>query len=798
MNIGSFFKNLTNFQFPYNIGSTPYHSTPLWDLYEGIRKRDSYPVTVFKGKNVPNGQMGSEVNELIQHAAHMSKVIRVPGVCPVLDVFDETGSDDVFVVTEAVQPLSPQLSSQKIKSQGLMLGLSDLFRLFEIIEPLFIMGNVSSDNIYTDKNGSWVLFGLECCFSKAKDKFDPFKFKDYVRIYNRFCNDGTSRGDELDPMIIDNVLLGQVVNQIFNKSQISIPTNWNKLIHGITQGKLSMKGFISNIKQSNIWQQDDMMSIYEELKELNIKNAKDKLLLMKRFENYYINCQDKDQFQYLTNGFMDNLIVPEITTTLKWITSVENGLQIYNNSLVKLLTILLDLVVHQSDKETAKIDNDIKELIYLSFKFSDRQIRFILLIYLPKLLSIFPPKTLDFSNRIFSFYLQGMLDTDKALRLQTLKTIPYILEEITERQLNNEILRTIAKTQVDPEEEIRTWTILVIVKISDKLTGISNRDNVLATIYTKSLKDPSIKTKLAALYGLRMSVDIFNVDVIANKVMSVIAPGLLDKDKIIRTKAKELFNIYLKKLESEAESQFPSDDNEGNDTTEEKEIRQYLKEFETYEKEDVNADMDGIIYEFMHGLTLNMNNDDMMAFEDEFTTASTTPAPGMQFSGATRQQSASSFNDNHAFKNNNNNNNKNNQDDDWDNGFDNDDNWEDNDYVSAQNDGWDDDKWDDGEDEPFVEPEPVKKSSILNRPRTATKPVKKSILSGSHKPSILGNHQINHTKPVTKRSILTKSHSIKSTITTTSTTKPSITRPKTTIKKLQEPKPSADDWDEEW
>lgn len=791
MNIGSLFKNLTNFQFPYSIGSTPYYSTPLWDLYEGTRKRDSYPVTIFKGKMNSNGSgVGNKANELILHAAHMSKVIRVPGVCPVLDVFDETGSDDIFVITEVVQPLQPQLSSRNINSQGILLGLSDLFRLFEIIDPLFIMGNLSTSNVYVDKNGSWVMFGFECCFGKGKDKFDQYKFKDYVRVWNQLCNDGNMRnGEELDPSIIDNVLLGQLVTQLFTLTELPLPPNWKTLITTITQGKLPTKNFISKIKQTSIWQQDEMLSIYEELKELNIKTSKDKLLLMKRFENYYIRCVDKQQFQGLTNGFIDNLIIPEITATLKWITSVENGLQTYNNSLVKLLTILLDLIIHQDiQKENGfKINDDIKELIYLSFKFSDRQIRFILLIYLPKLLTLFPKKTIDFSNRIFNFFLQGMLDSDKSLRLQTLKTIPYILEEITERQLNNEILRSIAKTQVDPEEEIRTWTILILVKISDRLTGISNRDNVLATIYTKSLKDPNTKTKLAALYGLKMSVDIFHVEVIANKVMSVIAPGLLDKDKIIRVKAKELFNIYLNKLETEADSQFATED-EG-ETEDDKEIIEYVKQFESYENEDVHQDMDVIITEFMQGLSLHMNSqDDLLSYQDGYNTGSTTPAP-VSFSGHTQQNSmgnngdvADSWNAETGDV-----------DDDWDNG---DDLWAGQDDTNTEfDDAWNDD---------IVESNSVRKSSILNKPRTTTTTTKKSILGSAMQThaqkkttSILSTHHKSKTTAPVKKSILSKQKPTHSSGSILSKSKPIIKKPAPSV--ASEPHDFQDDaWDDEW
>lgn len=647
MNIGSLFKNLTNYQFPYSIASEPYYTTPLWELYEGKRKADSEPVTIFKGRlsstnNTHNANIRlsmtfeQDLKRLVSHAAYMSKVIRVPGICSVLDVFDErNGSNDIFVVTEVVKPLQPQLISNAVNSQGILLGLFDLFKLFGVIDPLFIIGNLSINNIYVDKNGRWVLFGLECCFSKSDDKFDSFQFKDHIRLWNQVCNSNDQNtpfdledlSNSTEPHLIDSILLGHLINQIYTISGISVPKDLQSLIRSMIQGTLSMKRFIQQVEATNLWTRSELLLIYNELKELHIKTDKDKLILMKRFENYYVRCHDRKQFQGLTTGFIENLIIPEIVSTLKWIMSIDNGLQMFNGDLIKLLTILLDLIVQYHpvslNSDTVIINNDIKELIYLFFKANDRQIRFILLIFLPKLLDCLPTKTLDFSNRCFTFFLQGMLDTDKVLRLQTLKTIPYILEEITERQLNNEILRSIAKTQVDQEEDIRTWTVFVLIKISHRLTGINNRDSVLATIYTKSLKDPCVTTKMAALYGLEVSVDLFNVEVIANKILSVIAPGLLDKDKIIRMKAKELFSIYLKKLETEADLKFASSSGEnaeseekdiGNDTSV---IDNYIREFESTNADtDRNKVVDSIIEEFMNGLKSNKDESGFYDYQE--------------------------------------------------------------------------------------------------------------------------------------------------------------------------------------
>lgn len=808
MNIGSLFKNLTNFQFPYAIGAEPYYSTPLWELYEGTRKRDSYPVTIFKGRlsfdnnhHNTNFRMSmvteQDLKRLVSHAAHMSKIIRVPGICPVLDVFDDNNvSNDIFVVTEVVKPLQPQLISNKINSQGILLGISDLFKLFGIIDPLFIIGNLSINNLYIDKNGRWVLFGLECCFNKSKDKFDSFQFKDHIKIWNQICNNSDDNGnadtfdlenlyDSTEPWLLDSILLGRLINQLYTVSKLDIPKEWKPLIGSVSQGKLSMRGFIQKMETTNIWTQNELLHIYDELKELNIKTDKDKLILMKRFENYYLGCSNRQQFQGLTVGFIENLIIPEIVATLKWIISIDNGLQIFSNNLINLLTILLDLVVNQLISSNFNIiNNDIKELLYTFFKINDRQIRFILLIFLPKLIQLLPRKSLDFSGRCFTFFLQGMLDTDKTLRLQTLKTIPYILEEITERQLNNEILRSIAKTQVDPEEEIRTWTVFVVIKISNQLTGINNRDSVLATIYTKSLKDPCITTKLAALYGLKVSVDLFNVEVIANKILSVIAPGLLDKDKIIRMRSKELFNIYLKKLETESDLKFAksNDDNEKeNRSDNDNAIKDYIKEFESInDSTNENKTMDNIIDRFVNGLKLNREENE--TYNNSFSNVFVS--------------SQQPFNNAHTNTINN-------------------DIYGD---IIAEDDKWDDDFGFDNWDEPTT-------PSILNKPNinnSTKKSTSKTTISDNNnklkkKTSILGNIQLRSNKPINKKSTLNQSnhpnennkpksilgnHVIKSKgVTMTKTTNYSHVVKKAVKKekvKEQQQEDYDDGWDEDW
>lgn len=114
------------------------------------------------------------------------------------------------------------------------------------------------------------------------------------------------------------------------------------------------------------------------------------------------------------------------------------------------------------------------------------------------------------------------------------------------------------------------------------------------------MKDPQVKPRLAALYGLEKSIELFDVNTIANKILTVIAPGLLDKSPIVRGRAKILFEEYLEKLEKEAQLI------QTNDSTADSEDVKDI-DFENYgcDEEDMNKEDNLLAAQFLNNLRLN-------------------------------------------------------------------------------------------------------------------------------------------------------------------------------------------------
>lgn len=141
MNFSSIFKSISNFQFPYTIEETAITETALWQCFDGTRKADSLPVTVFKAKRSPENE------SLILNAVHKSKILKIPGLCTVLETFD-SDPQSTFIVTERVVPFPwDNLGSLSQNKFGVELGISQLLATLGFLKN-FVLGTLSKDSVF--------------------------------------------------------------------------------------------------------------------------------------------------------------------------------------------------------------------------------------------------------------------------------------------------------------------------------------------------------------------------------------------------------------------------------------------------------------------------------------------------------------------------------------------------------------------------------------------------------------------------------------------------------------------------
>lgn len=139
------------------------------------------------------------------------------------------------------------------------------------------------------------------------------------------------------------------------------------------------------------------------------------------------------------------------------------------------------------------------------------------------------------------------------VREQTLKSILTIVNKLSDRTINGELLRHLAKTANDEQPGLRTNTTICLGKIA-KYLGNSTRSKVLLAAFSRSLRDPFVHARNASLMALAATAEYFGEEDCAARVLPCLCPLLLDKEKLIRDQADKTIDVYLQKIRKAADA----------------------------------------------------------------------------------------------------------------------------------------------------------------------------------------------------------------------------------------------------
>lgn len=137
------------------------------------------------------------------------------------------------------------------------------------------------------------------------------------------------------------------------------------------------------------------------------------------------------------------------------------------------------------------------------------------------------------------------------VREQTLKSVLVIITKLSDRTINGDLLKQLARTANDEQPGIRTNTTICLGKIAKHL-GTSSRSKVLIAAFTRSLRDPFVHARNASLMALGATAEYFTDEDSACRILPVISPVLIDKEKIVRDSATRTMDIYLQKIKKAA------------------------------------------------------------------------------------------------------------------------------------------------------------------------------------------------------------------------------------------------------
>lgn len=179
------------------------------------------------------------------------------------------------------------------------------------------------------------------------------------------------------------------------------------------------------------------------------------------------------------------------------------------------------------------------------FASPDRAMRVCLLDNLPLMVDRIPQK--DINGKIWPAMTGGFTDGAPVVREQTVKAVLYIISKLSDRIINGELLRLLAKTANDEQPGIRTNTTICLGKIARNL-GASSRSKVLIAAFGRSLRDPFVHARSAGLMALNATVDVFSDDDCATKILPAICVSIVDREKIVRDQANKAVDTYLQRV----------------------------------------------------------------------------------------------------------------------------------------------------------------------------------------------------------------------------------------------------------
>jgi SCY1-like protein 1 len=122
-----------------------------------------------------------------------------------------------------------------------------------------------------------------------------------------------------------------------------------------------------------------------------------------------------------------------------------------------------------------------------------------------------------------------------------------IVPKLSDRIINGELLRHLAKTANDEQPGIRTNTTICLGKIARNL-GPNSRAKVLSAAFARSLRDPFVHARNAALMALAATADLFSEEDCATKLLPIMCPSLVDKEKMIRDQGQKSVDIYITRI----------------------------------------------------------------------------------------------------------------------------------------------------------------------------------------------------------------------------------------------------------
>ncbi|RUS24657.1 armadillo-type protein [Jimgerdemannia flammicorona] len=618
--------------FPYTIGDKVdwYEGQSIWSLHHGTKREDGTPVSIFTF----DCQKQRDSIPLAKNAFKKMRTIRHPDLLKYIDGFE---SDNVIhIVTETVEPVQNQLRQDpdanltlwglyKVATQTCRRLVPNLRNPHPVspenssfstpqnaIKFLnadcgLVHGNIRLSSIFATKGGEWKLGGFELLGSPKEEGAVILTFGGLVPDSAKYASPETRKSGwsiikDVPVHSTDSWLYACLVYESYNgpfsssdqlTTRKDIPTNmfaaYKQLLAPGPASRADLGKFIDLGTRAGGFFQTDFLQVNLFLENLSMKEQKEK-------EGFYRKLDEV--IEHFPMEFCKNKILPELINAFE-----------YGSGGAKVLNPIVKIGAHLTDEE---YERTITASLVKMFASADRGIRLSLLENLPRFVNHLGAKAVN--DKIFPHVATGFTDGTPILREQTVKAILLLVPKLNERIINYDLLRYLAKLQMDEEPGIRTNATICLGKIARYLsdavslgawmTGdyksrmmaslgetacciehiyfrwvtvlwLQTRKKVLVPAFTRGLRDGFVHARVASLMALNATAEYYDALDCSTKIVPCVSLTLVDKEKWclwaacssktrliellswirpVRVQAFKTIDMFIKRLEKLVES----------------------------------------------------------------------------------------------------------------------------------------------------------------------------------------------------------------------------------------------------
>lgn len=477
---------------------------------------------------------------MARNAVRKMRTLRHPGVIKVLDTVET--ETYIYIATERVTPLAWSAHRRSLSEETSKWGLHTIANTLAFIndEAASVHGSIRLSSIFMSQSGEWRLGGLDALSSMKDDEGVIFRYGSLVPESGRYSpqevlKSGWDSIKRNPTSAVDSYGFGILVFEVFNGSFInndqigltkgippSMQQSYRRLVNANPKARLSVSHFRDQGKRDGGFFETPLIKLSEGIDSLGLKSDSERGEFLKELDDV------SDDFP---EEYFSVKVLPEL---LKSVEFGGGGPQVF--------ATVMKIGKKLSDEEW---ETKLTPVIVRLFANPDRAIRVCLLDNLPQTIDHLPQKIIN--DKIFPQMVTGFSDIAPVVREQTVKAVLTITTKLSDRTINGELLKHLAKTANDEQPGIRTNTTICMGKIARHL-GVNTRQKVLVAAFSRSLRDPFVHARNAALLALSATADLFTDDDCATKILPAICPSLIDKEKLVRDSANKTFDTYTQRI----------------------------------------------------------------------------------------------------------------------------------------------------------------------------------------------------------------------------------------------------------